>query len=170
MLARSLLFRRAPAARLYSTATSSPPLLAKIRSDMKDAMRAKDTNKLNVCRSLIAEISNASKMPTPPTTDIHLLSIITKTLDKSLSSLSEFQSAGRDDLASKEAGQIEVLKGYAAQVERVGLDEIEGVVKKVLEGGVGKIGEVMKAVMAQLEGRPVVQGDVAGAVQRALKK
>lgn len=172
MLARSIILRRAAAARqrLYSTATSPPPLLAKIRSDMKDAMRAKDTNKLNVCRSLIAEISNASKTPTPPTTDIDLLSIINKTLDKSLSSLSEFQSAGRDDLAAKETGQIEVLKAYAKQVDRVGLDEIEGAVKKALEGGLANIGEAIKAVMAQFEGRPVVKGDVAGAVQRALKK
>lgn len=63
-----------------------------------------------------------------------------------------------------------MLKAYAKQVDRVGLDEIEGAVKKALEGGLANIGEAIKAVMAQFEGRPVVKGDVAGAVQRALKK
>ncbi|KAI5838681.1 Yqey-like protein-domain-containing protein [Morchella snyderi] len=180
MLARTL-FRRAavaaqrrytaPAQSPSSSSSSSPPLLGKIRSDMKDAMRAKDTNRLNVCRSLIAEISNASKTPTPPTTDIHLLAIITKTLERSHSSLHEFQAAGRADLAAKEAGQIGVLQYYAAQVDRASIDEIDAAIKTALEDGAApKMGELMKAAMARLEGRPMVRADVAGAVQRALKK
>jgi uncharacterized protein YqeY len=37
--------------------SSAPPLLLKLRSDLKTAMKAKDTNRLNVLRGLLAEVT-----------------------------------------------------------------------------------------------------------------
>ncbi|KAL7270990.1 hypothetical protein RUND412_006277 [Rhizina undulata] len=169
-LARPVLrFSSLPARRFNSTTTSAPPLLATIRNDLKTAMRAKDTNRLNVLRSLLAEITIASKTPSPPTTDLHILAIINKTKTKSLASISEFRAAGREDLVAKEEGQVVVLEEYVKKVATVGREEIETVVRGVVEGGMGgNMGEVIKEVLKVMEGKPVVKAEVAAVVKNVM--
>lgn len=121
-------------------------------------------------QSLLAEITNASKTSNPPTTDLHILALITKTRSKSADSVAEFRAAGREDLAEREAGQIAVLDSYASQVETVGEDEIVAVVKSVVDAGTNDMGGVMREVMKAFEGKPVVKGEVAAIVKKVLAK
>lgn len=113
---------------------------------------------------------NASKTPTPPTTDLHILALINKTKSRSAESVAEFRSAGREDLAEREAGQIAVLESYASQIETVGETEILEAVNRAIGAGAKNIGEVIKVVMKEFEGKPVMKGEVAGIAQKALAK
>ncbi|KAK4989378.1 hypothetical protein LTR50_003254 [Elasticomyces elasticus] len=163
----------------YSTSTTpppAPPLLLKLRSDLKTAMKAKDTNRLNVLRGLLAEVTNAAKTSSPIKSDMQLLSLLRKRSVAAKAAASEFQDAGRPDLKDKEEAQAAVLEGYAGSVETVGQDEIRSTVERVVdamkgEGSKVHMGDVLKKLLAPdgpFEGKPVEKAEVAKAVKEVL--
>ena len=172
---RRALPRLALGVRANSTATAPPPLLTTLRTDLKTAMRSKNQVQLSVLRSLLAEITNAQKTAAPPNDDLAILQIINKTRQKSGVSIEEARSAGREDLAEKELAQLNVLNEYAKLVDTVDKGEIVQVVESVVarlkgEGARTAMGDVIKAVTKELEGRPVVRSLVAEAVKEVLAK
>ncbi|KAK4983916.1 hypothetical protein LTR66_008671 [Elasticomyces elasticus] len=164
----------------YSTNTTpppAPPLLLKLRSDLKTAMKAKDTNRLNVLRGLLAEVTNAAKTSSPIKSDMQLLSLLRKRSVAAKAAASEFQEAGRPDLKDKEEAQAAVLEGYAGSVETVGQDEVRSTVVQVVdemkgeEGSKVHMGDVLKRLLAPdgpFEGKPVEKAEVAKAVKEVL--
>ena len=163
---------------LYSTPTAppAPPLLLKLRSDLKTAMKAKDANRLNVLKSLLAEVTNAAKTSSPIKSDIQLLSLLRKRAAASKAAASEFQGAGRVDLREKEDAQINVLEEYASGVEVVGADEIKRVVASCIqrlksEGTKLDMGSVLKILLGPggaFDEKPVERADVAKEVKTVL--
>ncbi|KAK2783755.1 hypothetical protein FQN52_009499 [Onygenales sp. PD_12] len=140
------------AVRYNSTAKPESQLLQKIKSDLKDAMRAKDTAKLNVIRSLISDINNAAKTSTPITTDLQIFKLLHKRKAQLKDASSQYVDAGRADLSEKAAEEIKILNTYSSQVEMVPIEEIEAAVKSIVEKnrGSGKtlnIGVVMKNLL-----------------------
>ncbi|KAI9824109.1 MAG: hypothetical protein M1832_002179 [Thelocarpon impressellum] len=162
--------------RQASTSTAAPPMLQRIRSDLKTALKAKDTNRLNVLRSLLAETTNLAKTSNPITTDVQLLSLLRKRSAASRTAAAEFDGAGRADLRDKEEAQVAVLEEYAGGVETVGLEEIGRVVGGEIErlradGCRVDVGGVLKGVLGEgglLAGKPVERGDVARLVKEVL--
>ncbi|KAI1816896.1 GatB/YqeY domain-containing protein [Poronia punctata] len=186
---------RIPAAlfRPYSDSSSSsssssstpppapPPLLQKLKNDLKTAMRAKDTARLSVLRTILSATLNASKTSSPITTDAALVSLIRKQARSATDARGEFAAAGRQDLVEKEDAQIRVLEGY---VQGSGVEELsgEGLIKivrdvvgkeKEKEGGGGKtIGGIMKVLLKSpggpLEGKNVEKGELVRVVKDVL--
>ncbi|KAI9839286.1 MAG: hypothetical protein M1819_003281 [Sarea resinae] len=163
----------------YATAPTSapaPPLLLKLRNDMKTAMRAKDTNRLNVLRGLLAETTNAAKTSTPFKTDVQLLALLRKRAAASKAAALEFQAAKRDDLKEKEDAQVAVLEEYAGGVETMGVEDIKKSVAEVMEkvkveGARMDMGGVLKRLVGpggSLEGKPVERAEVARIVKEAV--
>ncbi|KAL2217826.1 Yqey-like protein-domain-containing protein [Thermoascus aurantiacus ATCC 26904] len=152
-----------------TSAPATPPLMAKIRTDLKNAMRAKDTPRLNVLRALITEITNASKTSSPIQTDLQLLSVIRKKTAQAKEAGQQFAEANRPDLKEQEDAQIAVLEEYAAQVETMGVDQIREAVSQVIsqlkgEGKKADIGSVLKTLFAPggvLDGKPAEKAEVA---------
>ncbi|KAL1845495.1 hypothetical protein Plec18170_009752 [Paecilomyces lecythidis] len=165
------------AVRCNSTATSgTPPLMSKIRTDLKTAMRAKDTTRLNVLRAIISETNNAAKTPTPIQTDVQLLSLIRKRVAASKDAAKQFEEAGRADLKEKEDAQVVVLEEYAGQVETLGIDDIKQAVSQTISslkdsGKKADIGTVLKTIFAPggaLDGKPVEKAEVAKIVKETV--
>lgn len=168
--------------RCYATSmTTTPPMLLKIRKDMKTAMQQKDSNRLAVLRALLSQTLNASKTSSPINTDMQMLSLLRKSASAAKAAAEEFKGAGRQDLADKEDLQRAVLEEYVGSVEVMGEGEIRGVVEGVVrglrgDGGEGKelkIGDVMKRVFegeGGLEGKAVEKGEVARIVREVLKE
>lgn len=98
----------------YSTEAPPPPLLSKLKDDLKTAMRAKDTNRLAVLRSILAAALNASKTDKPIRTDAQLVSLLQRSAFKSREAAAEARRVGREDLAEKEEAQLRILEEYAA--------------------------------------------------------
>ncbi|KAI1775229.1 GatB/YqeY domain-containing protein [Hypoxylon cercidicola] len=167
--------------RFYSSDAPAPPLLQKIKADLKTAMRAKDAARLTAIRSILAANLNASKTAQPITTDAQLVALLRKTARASADASAEFAAASRQDLVDKEQAQIAVLEEYAAAsgVEEVGEDQLRAVVAGVVtaltsEGGAaaadGKVrmGDVMKKLLAPggpLEGKDVERALLARIVK-----
>ncbi|OJD18799.1 hypothetical protein AJ78_01206 [Emergomyces pasteurianus Ep9510] len=159
-----------------TTPPPAPPLLFKIKSDLKDAMRAKDTARLNVLRAIISETNNAAKTSSPIKTDIQLLKLISKRTTALKDAKSEYIDAGRTDLSENAAKELDVLNGYASQVETTGVEEIQAAVSKVIEeirssGKEPAIGSVIKALVGaggSLEGKPVQMADITRIVKKSI--
>ncbi|TKA79053.1 hypothetical protein B0A49_02132 [Cryomyces minteri] len=166
----------------YATTTTTsagppaPPLLLKLRGDLKSAMKAKDTNRLNVLRSLLAEVTNAAKTTSPIKSDMQLLSLLRKRASASKAAAEEFRAQGREDLGTKEEGQVGVLEEYAGGVETVAMEEVERVVGEVVQTMKGQgeklnLGAVLKRLVGPggaFEGRPVETKEVARVVKDVL--
>lgn len=142
---------------------------------MKTAMQQKDTNRLSVLRSLMAQTLNASKTSNPINTDMQMLALLRKASTAAKAASEEFKGAGRQDLADKEEAQVKVLEEYAGGVEVMGEADIRRSVEEVVtqiktSGGKLAMGEVLKVVFApeNLGGKPVDKGEVAKVVKQVL--
>ncbi|KAJ6122655.1 hypothetical protein N7512_005120 [Penicillium capsulatum] len=119
--------------RWNSTAPVMPPLMNTLRTDLKAAMRAKDTTRLNVLRALISETNNAAKTASPIQTDIQLLNLIRKRTTAANEAAEQFAAAGRSDLKEKEDAQVSILEEYASRVETLSDNEVKAIVSQHMQ-------------------------------------
>ncbi|KAJ5095059.1 hypothetical protein N7532_007350 [Penicillium argentinense] len=163
--------------RWNSTASpTTPPLMATLRTDLKTAMRAKDTSRLNVLRAVISEFNNSQKTASPIQTDIQLLSLLRKRASAARDAAKEFAEAERPDLKEKEEAQVAVLEEYASQVKTLAVEEVETIIANEITAikEAGKkldVGQVLKSLFAPggaLDGKPADRKEVAGLVKKAV--
>ncbi|KAI1180734.1 Yqey-like protein-domain-containing protein [Nemania sp. FL0916] len=165
--------------RSYSSSSSdlppSPPLLQKIKADLKTAMRAKDAARLSVLRAVIASTTNASKTSSPITTDAALVALLRKQARGCAEARDEAAAAKRDDLVAKEAAQIAVLDEYmaASGVEELSGSKLEDIVRDAVTGlgADPKMGDAMKTLLAPggpLDGKNVEKTELARVVKEIM--
>lgn len=160
--------------RQYSAeASPTPPLLAKFKTDLKTAMRAKDAARLSVLRTILSATNNAAKTSSPIKTDVQLVQLLRKTARGNQEAAEEARAAGREDLIAKEEAQVKIIDEYIADsgVQTLGKDEIRAIVEKVIsevknEGVDEKriSGELFKRLMVKdgpLEGKEVDRTEIA---------
>ena len=143
-------------------------LLERLNDDMKQAMKAKDKEKLSVIRLVKASLQNeAIHLGVDTLREEDELTILSRELKQRNDSLDEFKSAGRDDLVEKIEKEIEILKVYMP--EQLSEEELEELVKQTIQevNALSKkeFGKVMGAIM------PKVKGKADGAsVQKLVQK
>lgn len=154
-----------------------PPLLLKLRSDLKEAMKAKDKARLTVLRGVMAATLNASKTANPVNTNAKVVALLRKTAKASQDAVAEFREAGREDLVEKEENQIKILEAYADDGSvKVDPAEVEAAAKEVLAklkeeaaGGAVKAGDVIKVLVSPggpLDGKDVDRAEMARTVKK----
>ncbi|KAI0132358.1 Yqey-like protein-domain-containing protein [Xylariales sp. AK1849] len=167
--------------RFYSSEQPPPPLLQKLRADLKTAMRAKDAARLTVLRSILSATLNASKTANPIATDAQVVALLRKTARASEDASAEFKDAGREDLVEKEQAQIKVLDEYVvgSGVSVASEDELRTLVAGVVtaitsEGevqGKARFGDVMKILVGPggpLDGKTVDKAELAKIVKEVV--
>lgn len=164
--------------RAYSTGAEAqtPPLLLKLRNDLKTAMRERDASRRDVLKAVFAEVTNASKTTTPIETDVQLLSLLRKKITAADAAMTQFKQAGRQDLVQQEQEQAAILKEYASGISLMSPEDVRQAVMDTVielraqEPGL-RAGNVMKALFApggRLEGKPLDKSTVPGLVKDAL--
>lgn len=127
------------ASRGYSTETAPapPPLLSKLKADLKTAMRAKDAPRLSVLRSVLAATTNAAKTSSPIATDLQLIALLRKTARGNQEAIEEAKKANRADLVDKEEAQVKVIDEYIAEsgVQVLSEEEIRVLVQDTISQG-----------------------------------
>lgn len=123
-------------------------------SDIKDAMKAGDSQRLTVLRGVSAAIKN--KALTKPggaeLTEEEVLGVVTAEAKKRKDAIAAFTSGNRADLAENEQKELAMLEKYLPR--QLTQAELEQIVDKTRsETGVQEFGPLMKAVMAQVRGR-----------------
>ncbi|CAH0352995.1 GatB/YqeY domain-containing protein [Aquabacterium sp. CECT 9606] len=141
----------------------------RITEDMKNAMRAKEAERLGAIRMLLAAMKQKEVDERITLDDAATVAIVDKLLKQRKDSHQQFQAAGRVDLAEKEAFEIGVLEAYLPQ--RLSADEVNAEVKAIVAelgaSGPGDMGKVMGAVKQRLAGKADM-GLVSAAVKAAL--
>lgn len=130
----------------------------KIDIELKQAMRDKDANKLNVLRALKNEITNASLRKgsvNEVISDVEIIALIRKEISKRQDSINAFVSANRQDLILKENSEIEVLNQYlpAEMSDEELFAEVCDAITILGATGKKDMGRVIKTLQENLAGR-----------------
>lgn len=144
-------------------------LKARITDDMKNAMRAKDTERLATIRLLTAAIKQKEVDERVELDDAAVVGVLDKMVKQRKDSIAAFEQGNRPDLAAKEAAEMTVLQAYLPErlsAEAV-LAEVKAIVAELGAKGPGDMGKVMGAVKARLAGKADM-GQVSAAVKAAL--
>ena len=132
---------------------------AELKEKMKDAMRAKDSVRLNVIRGLIAACTNEAvakgKGPDGVLSDEEVLAVITRAAKQRKDSIAQFEAGGRPELAEGEKAELAIIQEMLpAQMSH---DEIvAAAAAKAAELGITdktKANQLMGMLMKDLKGR-----------------
>lgn len=131
-------------------------LLEQLNEDMKQAMRAKDKEKLSVIRMVKASLQNEKiNLGVEALQEDDELTILSRELKQRNDSLKEFKDAGREDLVEKIEKEIEILQAYMPK--QLTEEEMEEIVKETISAvnatSKKEFGKVMGAVMPKVKGK-----------------
>ena len=133
-------------------------LSARIDSDLKDAMRARDAEKLGVLRMLKSAIKNAAIEKggaSAELDDAEATQVIRKQVKQRQDSIESFEKGGRTELAEKEKSELAILNTYLPAA--MDGEELSKLVREAIaEVGAtsrAQMGAVMKALGPKVAGR-----------------
>ena len=140
-----------------------PSIQEQLTSDMKDALRARETERLSAIRMLLAALKNAQIEAMHPLSDDESTAVLRKQAKMRRDSIEQFRKGGREDLAGKEESELAVIDGYlpAALTGDQLREAVRAAIGATGASGPKDMSAVMRAAMsslgAQADGR-VVQG------------
>ncbi len=130
-------------------------LKERISEDMKIAMKARESERLAAIRLILAALKQKEVDERIELSDTDVVTIIEKMLKQRRDSISQFEAAGRNDLAEKEKFEVSILLGYMPQA--LTEDEITSIVVNAISesgaSGVKDMGKVMGLVKPQVAGK-----------------
>jgi uncharacterized protein YqeY len=143
----------------------------RVTEDMKDAMRARQADRLSTIRMLLAACKQKEVDERVVLDDAAVVAIVDKLIKQRKDSVAAFAQAGRTDLVDKESAEITLLEAYLPQrlSEQQIATEVARIVAETGATGPGDMGKVMAAAKAQLAGTAEM-ALVSAAVKRALAK
>jgi len=125
-----------------------------ITEDMKTAMRARDSARLGAIRLLLAAMKQREVDERIELSDTDIISIIDKMIKQRRDSISQFESAGRQELADAEKFEITVLQTYMPQA--MSEAEVTAAVEQAVTASGAKSPQEMGKVIALL--KPLLAG------------
>ena len=130
-------------------------LKARIQEDVKNAMRAKEREKLAVLRLVTAAIKQKEVDERIDLDESQVLTVLDKMVKQRRDSLEQYSRAGRDDLAAQEQFELDLIQTYLP--EQLGEEELAGLISDTItELGASSIkdmGPVMNALRGKVQGR-----------------
>lgn len=126
-----------------------------LHSDMKGALKARDSIRLNTIRGLNAQIKNQEISLKKELDDDAVIALISSQIKKSKEAISQFEKGNRTDLSEKEQKEIEILNIYMPrQVSEKDLrNRVQEIIKEIGAQSQGDMGRVMKILVPEFQGR-----------------
>jgi uncharacterized protein YqeY len=137
-----------------------------IKSQVKEAMLAKDSVKLTTLRGLLSAFTNelvaTSRKPQELLRDEEVLTVIKRAVKQRKDSIDQYTSGGRADLADGEKAELAILEVYLPKM--MSIDEVKSEVSKIIANNANvktpdgaldksKMGMIMSSVMKELKGK-----------------
>lgn len=131
-------------------------LESQIKEDIKNAMREKKKDVLGVLRLLSAEMKQIQvDQRQDSLSDDDVMQVLTKMVKQRKQSIEQYEQAGRDDLASSERFEIDVLSAYLP--EQLAEDVIDSLIAEAINqtqaASVKDMGKLMGVLKPQLQGK-----------------
>ena len=125
-------------------------ILEEIKDDLKGAMRAGEKEKVGALRLVLSELQKAAKEGSEDE-----LSVLRRERKRRLEAAKAYREAGRDELASGEEVEADLISGYLPA--ELSEDELRAIVEQAVRDSgaesVKDMGMAMKQVMAAVDGR-----------------
>ena len=134
-------------------------LKARITEDMKTAMKAKETAKLGAIRLLLAALKQKEVDERVELDDAAIIAIIEKLTKQRKDSFTQYEAAGRQELADAEKFEIAVLGAYLP--EKMSTEETNAIVVAAVAETGAKGPADMGKLMAVLKPRLAGKADMA---------
>ncbi|WP_025771244.1 GatB/YqeY domain-containing protein [Thioalkalivibrio sp. HK1] len=133
----------------------SQTLKERIDNDVKDAMRARDRERLSVLRLVGAAIKQREVDERIDLDDVATIEVLDRMLKQRRDSIRQYEDAGREDLAATERKEVEIIGGYLpAPLDEA---EIDALIAEAIERSgatdLKRMGEVMALLKPQVSGR-----------------
>jgi uncharacterized protein len=142
-----------------------------LKAAMTAAMRSQDALRRDTLRMVVAAAYNAEKAARRPLTDDEVVAILTREVRMRRESVEAFEKGGRNELAAKEAAEIEIISGFLPQA--LSEDELRAMVGAAIDetgaASARDMGKVMAVLAPRTRGRAegkVVSGMVASELAR----
>ena len=133
---------------------------------MKEAMKAREKERLATIRLIRAEFKSVEVDERIEIDDARALAILDKMVKQRRDSVTQFQNAGRDELAAIELAEIAVIQEFLPQ--QLSEAEIVVIIDEALAGidatGMAAMGPLMGVIKPKLQGRADM-----GAVSKIVK-
>ena len=130
-------------------------LRERIVADLTTAMKAKDAARTSVLRMMKASVMNREIEKGGALTEEELTKALASLVKQRRDSIEQYEKAGRQELADKERGELEVIEAYLPQAAT--REEIERAVDEAVTetnaSSMREMGAVMKAAQSRLAGR-----------------
>ncbi|MFO0750099.1 MAG: GatB/YqeY domain-containing protein [Myxococcota bacterium] len=131
----------------------------KLTEDLKTAMKARDQVRLDAIRLLLSDLKNQAiaqmKGPHGDIDEAEELALLAKHKKQRDESITAFRAGGREDLASADEAQLQVILSYLPK--QLTRDEVEVIARELVTevGATSKkdMGKVMGKLMAKVKGR-----------------
>jgi len=144
-------------------------LKTQLTDDMKTAMKAGEKERLGVIRLINAAIKQKEVDERIELDDAQVLAVLEKMVKQRRDSVSQYDAAGREDLAGIERAEIAVIEHYLpaklseAEIE----DVVDGAIRDSGATGPADMGKLMGVLKPRLAGKADM-GDVSAIVKRRL--
>lgn len=130
-----------------------------IMNDLKEAMKAKDADRLRVLRSLKAKILEKEiserKGGEGSIDDEKVIEVLMKAAKQRKESIDQFEKGDRDDLAQQEKDELQIIETYLPKMlsEEEVREAVQNQIEKMGASSMDDMGKVMGAMMGQLKGK-----------------
>ena len=131
-----------------------------LEKSLKDAMRARDAQKISTIRLINAAIKDRdiairSEDNLEGVSDEEILSILSKMIKQRKESAKQYEEGGRLELAQQEFEEIEIIENFLPR--QLDLNEIEQIVKKIIleinANSLRDMGKVMSLLKENYSGK-----------------
>lgn len=140
-----------------------------LQNDMKTAMKAKEKERLGTIRLVQAAIKQREVDERIDLDDAEVIVVLNRLLKQRRESIAQYQQAGREDLAAKEAAEADVIQQYLPQ--SLSQAEVEKLIDDAITANnassVRDMGKVMAFIKDKALGR-VDMGKIGGQVKSRL--
>ena len=130
-------------------------LLNRLQTEMKIALKSKDTDRLSVVRMLISEIKKEQIDKKRELSDSEVLTVIQRYAKQRRDAIEQYKKANRQDLVEKEQKELNIVLEFLPK--QLTEEEIVKIVDKTIEevgaASIKDMGKVMKSVMEKVKGR-----------------
>ncbi|MAX53722.1 MAG: glutamyl-tRNA amidotransferase [Methylophaga sp.] len=145
------------------------PLKVTIQDSIKDAMRAKDKERLAVLRQISAAIKQVEVDNRVDLSDDDIVVILTKMSKQRREALEQYENASRADLADIEKAELAVIEEFMPEQlsEEEIAQEIQTAIEEADASSIKDMGAVMNVLRPKIQGRADMAA-VSGKVKSAL--
>ena len=145
-------------------------ILNRLKEDLKQAMRDKDTVRRSVIRMLRSELHNEEISRQTELTEEQVIAVLSRQAQQRRDSMEAFDKGNRQDLVDKEKAELVIVLEYLPeQMSREDITKLaQQVIKEAGAGGPQDMGKVMGKIMPQVRGR--VEGREVSAIITDLLK